>query len=498
MAKRTDALDLSLHYRDAAAPAYHWLYSAIREEILEGRLRPGLRLPATRDLARQYGLSRGTIVNAFDQLKSEGYVEGSPGSGTFVSQVLPEDLLHVKPVPRGKVLARIKGRHTVSDYASRLTLVTGLEHRPSRAFRANVPALDLFPTDLWAQVTARRLRGVSMNLLLGCGPLGYQPLRQAVADYLNASRGVRCSVEQVVIVSGVLEALDLVGRLVLNPGHYVGVEEPGYLAAGGVFEALGAKLRPLRVDDEGLVINDATLRDCRLVYITPAHQFPLGIIMSLPRRLALLEAARTCGALIFEDDYDSEFRYCGRPVPALQGLDKDGLVMFCGSFSKVMFPSLRLGYLVLPEGLVDHFAAARSITARHPPVLEQAVLCDFMTEGHFGRHIRRMREVYAERHSVLIESARKSLSGLLEISRIEAGLQTSAWLEKGIDEDEIATAAGERDVEVIPLGSCCRLPSHRAGLQLGFAAIDTREIRRGVRELAVVLETTLRKQSHRI
>ncbi len=401
-------------------------------------LRPGARLLATRDLARQYGLARGTIVNAFEQLKSEGYVDGSVGSGTYVSKILPDELLHVPQENGTGRSAPRKRRRRVSDYAGRVSLFPNLEIRPSRAFRANMPALDLFPTTLWAQVAARRLRRVSMNLLLGCGPMGYTPLRQAVANYLSTSRGVKCVPDQVAIISGVQEALDLAARLFLNPGDRVCMENPGYLGAAIAFKAGGAKVSAIRLDDEGMQVQDLGMRGARLVYVTPGHQFPVGVTMSLARRLRLLEWAGKSGALILEDDYDSEYRYAGRPVPALQGLDRHGLVMFTGSFSKVLFPSLRLGYLVLPPDLVDYVSTTLSVTNRHAPLLEQAVLCDFITEGHFGRHLRRMREVYAERLSVLLECTRHSMTGLLEISGVEAGLQTAAWLHSGLDSELVA------------------------------------------------------------
>jgi GntR family transcriptional regulator/MocR family aminotransferase len=464
------------------------MYTALRSEILEGRLRPGARLPATRDLARQYELSRGTIVNAFEQLKAEGYLEGSIGSGTYISKILPDELLQVRHGPGTHRAETRQLRRHVSYYAEKVKEFSGLEHHPTRAFRANVPALDLFPTTLWAQIAVRRLRRLSTSLLLGCGPLGYPPLRNAVADYLNTSRGVKCVPEQVMIVSGVQEALDLVARLFLNPGDRVCMENPGYIGAAFVFEAFGAKIVSAHLDDEGIQLQASNLRGVRLVYVTPAHQFPLGISMSLPRRLQLLEWARKSNALIFEDDYDSEFRYSGRPVPALQGLDRHGAVLFAGSFSKVLFPSLRMGYLVIPLDLADRFAAIKSITTRHAPLLEQAVLCDFITEGHFGRHIRRMREVYAERLSILLDEARHSLTGLLEISPVEAGLQTAGWLCRGGNEKSAAKAAAARDVEVIPLSGYTRGHAARAGLQLGFAAVDPKEIKRGVRELATVLE----------
>jgi GntR family transcriptional regulator/MocR family aminotransferase len=486
--KRATVFELVLPLRDSGMSANRWLYEALRAKILEGGLRPGARLPATRDLARQYGLARGTIVNTFEQLKSEGYVDGSVGSGTYVSKILPDELLQVPGENGTGRSAPRKRRRRVSDYAGRVSLFPNLEIRPSRAFRANTPALDLFPTTLWAQVAARRLRRVSTNLLLGCGPMGYTPLRQAVATYLSTSRGVKCVPEQVAIISGVQEALDLAARLFLNPGDRVCMENPGYPGAAIAFNAGGAKVSAIRLDDEGMQVQDASMRGARLVYVTPGHQFPVGVTMSLARRLRLLEWAGKSGALILEDDYDSEYRYAGRPVPALQGLDRHGLVMFTGSFSKVLFPSLRLGYLVLPPDLVDYVSTILSVTNRHAPLLEQAVLCDFITEGHFGRHLRRMREVYAERLSVLLECARHSLTGLLEISGVEAGLQTAAWLPSGLDSELVAAVAAKREVEVTPLGRYNHGRMEREGLQLGFAAVDSKEIRRGVRELAIALE----------
>src|SRR5580658_907270 len=440
VAKKSASYELALAQPNSGVPAYQWLYEGVRSRILEGGLRPGARLPATRDLARQYGLARGTIVNAFEQLKSEGYVDGSVGSGTYVSKILPDELLQVSRENGTGQSAPRKRRRRVSDYAGRVSLSPNLEIRPSRAFRANLPALDLFPTTLWAQVAARRLRRVSASLLLGCGPMGVPPLRQAVATYLSCSRGVKCVFEQVAIISGVQEALDLAVRLCLNPGDRVCMENPGYPGAAIAFKAGGAKVSALSLD-EGMRLQAASLEGARLVYVTPSHQFPVGVTMSLARRLQLLEWAGKSGALILEDDYDGEYRYAARPIPALQGLDRQERVLFTGSFSKVLFPSLRLGYLVVPPDLVDSVSATLSVTSRHAPLLEQAVLCDFITEGHFGRHLRRMREVYAERLSVLVECARQDLTGLLEISGVEAGLQTAAWLQCELDGESAAAAA---------------------------------------------------------
>jgi len=486
MPKQAGTFELVLPPREGTTPAYRWLYDSLRAEILEGRLRPGARLPGTRDLAEQYGLSRGTIVSAFEQLKSEGYVDGSVGSGTYVSHVLPDDLLKAARHARPQAPAQRKAKRRLAEYATRLPPPSPLDTRRPRAFRTDVPAVDLFPTALWTQLAAKRMRRLTATHLLGCEPMGYPPLRSAISDYLTASRGVKCDPQQIAVISGVQDALDLTARLLLDPGDRVCVEDPGYQGAARVFETVGAKICAVALDEQGMRV--PRTRDARLAYITPAHQFPIGTTMTLARRLELLEWARGTGALIFEDDYDSEYRYSGRPVPSLQGLDSGGHVLFCGTFNKVLFPSLRLAYLVIPPDLVPHFEAAISITRRHTPLLDQMVLCDFIAEGHFGRHLRRMRQIYAERLSVLMESARERLAGLLEISDVEAGLQTAAWLCREITGESAAQAAAARDVEVTPLSRSTRGALPREGLHLGFAAVDAREIRRGVRELAIALE----------
>jgi GntR family transcriptional regulator/MocR family aminotransferase len=500
LAKKLSTLPLSLRGPKPGTPLYRWLYEELRARILAGQLRPDTRLPATRDLAVQYGLSRPTIVSAFEQLRSEGYVEGRVGSGTFVSRTLPEALLQAPRARSGKTKPR--RRIALSAYAKRLqqaprevarntlpSRVRGGSSAP-RAFRAGQPALDAFPAELWAQVATRRLRRVSTGLLAGGEALGYRPLRNAVAEYLNTSRGVNCSAEQVLIISGVQEALDRAAHLLLDPGDTVWLEEPGYPRAASSFFAVGARICPVPVDAEGMDLAAGQHRwPCpRLVYVTPAHQFPLGVTMSLRRRLSLLEWARKSGSVIFEDDYDSEYRYSGRPVPALQGLDRAGVVIYAGSFTDALFPALRLGYLVAPPDMVDIFGAAASVSTHHPPLIDQAVLCDFIVEGHFARHVRRMRELYAERLGVLVAAARERLVGLLDISDVEAGLRTVGWLRRGISAERVAKAAAERDVEVVPLGRYAYGRSRPNGLVLGFAAVDGRELRRGVDELATILE----------
>ncbi len=492
MPRQAVTLPLILPPREPGATAGRWLYDALRAAILDRRLGPGVRLPATRDLARQYQLSRGTVVGAFEQLRAEGYIRGKQGSGTYVNDVLPDALLVAGRArdPAGTRRGRRAGLR-VSDVARRTTPFSTTPIPRIRAFRANQPALDLVPTTLWAQVAGRRLRSVTIQQLMGCPPLGYTPLREAVAGYLTSARGVRCTVDQVCIVSGVQDALDLAARLMLNPGDRVAMEDPGYSGASGAFRALGAKVIGVRVDAEGMTLPPGLLRDVRMVYVTPAHQFPLGVTMSLGRRLALLAWARAANAVIFEDDYDSEFRYAGAPMPALQGLDEDDRVLFAGSFSKVLFPGLRLGYLVVPESLVEPAEIMLSVSRRHGPVLEQAILADFIADGHFGRHVRRMREIYAQRLGVLLEEGRPQLDGLITISDIEAGLQTVGWLAKGLDAQEVTDAAARRDVQVVPISEYAVTRQPPEALQLGFAAVDEMELKRGVTELGRVLERRL-------
>ena len=284
---------------------------------------------------------------------------------------------------------------------------------------------------------------------------GIGRLREAVAEYLNTSRGVKCTADQVLIISGVQQALDRAAHLLLDPGDPVWMEEPGYPGAAVVFRAVGAKICAVPVDAEGLNLEAGRRRwpqqRPRLVYVTPAHQFPLGVTMSLRRRLSLLEWARRSRTIIFEDDYDSEYRYSGRPIPALQGLDRAAVVIFAGSFTDVLFPALRLAYLVVPSDMVDIFAAAESVSTHHPPLIDQAILCDFIREGHFARHVRRMRELYAERLSVLVESARERLGGIAGDSCGRSGLANCGLAARRTSAERAAQAAAKYDVEVVPL-----------------------------------------------
>lgn len=488
MTRRASSFELVLPPRLEGVPNFQWLRNALRAEILNGRIEPGSKLPASRELARQYRLSRGTILAALDELQAEGYLEGRRGSGTYVSQILPEHLLPSQQRAEHEDAAGQPGPQ-LSNFATRVRPFALPVKPENNAFRTNLPALDLFPTTLWAQVAARRLRGATPRQLLGCDAAGYLPLRQAVAHYAHTSRGIQCSAEQVIIVSGVQEGLDLAARLLINTGDKVLMEDPGYQGAYTVFQAVGARIISMPLDAEGAAPREADFRGARLVYVTPGHQYPVGMTMSLPRRLQLLAWAKQYNTPIFEDDYDSEFRFSGRPLPAMQGLDHGGKVIFCGSFNKVMFPSLRLGYLVLPPGLVEIFTRTKAMTTRHQSLLDQATLCDFIEQGHLGRHLRRMRKIYEERFQLLRESAQRHLAGALEIANIEAGLQTIGRLQTGISAESVAEGAARRGVDVVPLSRYCHSARIAEGLQIGFAAVHEEHMAPGVLTLARVFDS---------
>jgi GntR family transcriptional regulator / MocR family aminotransferase len=476
----------------SARPLYCQLYNEVRAAILTGKLVAGSRLPSTRELATELGLSRTTVLNAFDQLIAEGYMEGHTGVGTYVTRSLPEDLLQIgaKTVRLAK---RSQSRRLLSrrgdQIASTAVTATPRLDKP-RAFRSGIPALDLFPFRIWAKLTSQRWHTASYELLQYGDPAGYRPLREAIAAYLGASRAVRCEADQVIVVAGSQQALEIAAQVLLDPGDAVWVEDPGYLGARAAMLGAGACLVPVPVNEEGLDVTEG-LRRCaasRVACVSPSHQFPLGMIMSVARRLALLEWASRSGGWIIEDDYDSEYRYSGRPVASLQGLDSEGRVVYIGTFSKVLFPSLRLGYIVAPADLVDPFIKARAIFDRHSPTIEQAVLADFISGGHFARHIRLMRTIYADRQEVLVKEIKSKLGGLLEVYPDEAGIHLIGWLPHDVSDIVAAERAAEHGVEVGSLSNYCLEQRMRGALTLGYTAYDSNQIRKGVPRLAEALD----------
>jgi GntR family transcriptional regulator / MocR family aminotransferase len=496
---------LSLHLdleKQSAVSLFRQLYSGMRAAILAGRLAGGTRLPSTRQLAAELELSRKTVVNAFELLISEGYLEGKVGSGTYVARVLPEELLQASR-PSSSVASPTRSQERA--YSRWGASLAGRETSALfggdtlRAFAPGIAALDEFPYKIWSRLAAHTWRVVERDRLSYGDPLGYWPLREAIANYLVTVRGMNCEPEQVIIMTSMLQTLALVSKLVLGAGEPACVEDPCHPTARRALTDAGALIVPVAVDQHGLSVEQLANEEhsghpVRLVYVTPSHQYPLGVTMSLSRRLALLGWAALTGAWILEDDYDSEYRYAGRPLAALQGLDQAGCVLYMGTFSKVLFPALRLSYVVVPAASVDLFARGRAALDRQAPIMEQVVLTEFFNEGHFARHLRRMNGIYQERQSTLIEAVRQKLAGELEIKPTSTGMHVMGWLSPGIDDRRVWQQAKARGVDVPPLSAHARLPQPRGGLVLGYACVNPPEIRAGVDRLALVLKAVRRER----
>jgi GntR family transcriptional regulator / MocR family aminotransferase len=482
--KTISSFELTLEDRPRHQTLMSWVYAQLRLAIIEGRLRPGSRLPASRDFARQYGLSRGTVVSVFERLQVEGYVTSRVGAGTQVNRIEP-----VPPVQTTNSKPPAYIRRAIATYVrpkpwSGLVATQGV-----RPFCMGGPAIPEFPAELWGRIGARRARSFQSWLQIDDDGRGYRPLREAIAGYLGSSRGVRCSADQVIVVSGVQQGLDLLTRLLLKPGDAVWMEDPGYFGATIAFAGAGAQMIPVPVDEQGLSVSVGLkkFRHAKGAYVTPAHQFPLGMTMSLERRMAILKWASRTGGFIIEDDYDSEYRFEGRPVPAMQSLDRNSNVIFIGSFNKLLFPSVRIGYVVLPPSLVDLFLAFHYRTDFHNLSTDQAVLCDFIADGHLGRHIRRMRDLYASRLAALIDGGKRHLKGLLEISDVRAGLYTAAFLKNGMSSRQAEKAAATHDLQVIAIDRYTLESADPKGVLLGFAAFDEAAICAGMVKLARAL-----------
>jgi GntR family transcriptional regulator / MocR family aminotransferase len=474
--------------RALPVPLHRQVYARLREAILAGRLPRGRAMPSTRTLARDLSVSRNTVLTAYEQLHAEGYLDGRIGSGSYVCAELPDApaIVTGEPAPDRPATPR-----QPSSRGAQLATVRVSSSRGSllRAFRPGVPALDAFPAALWSRIAARAWRDATRSTLAYGDPAGYAPLRQAIADYLRASRAVRCEPHQIVITAGTQQALSLLAHVLLDEGDAVWFEEPGYLGARSALTAAKLTLVPVAVDDEGLSVKAGIERapSARAAYLTPSHQYPLGVTMSLMRRLDLLRWARAADAWIVEDDYDSEFRYEGRPLASLQGLDTDDRVIYCGTFSKVLCPALRLGYLVVPDALVDTFIRARAINDRQGPTPNQAALAQFITEGHFERHVRRMRMLYKTRQDALVTAARRELAGLIDVAPRAAGMHLVAWLPPDRDDREASDRALAAGVDAPPLSAFCATDSPRPALVLGYGCIDESGIEAGVTRLASAL-----------
>jgi GntR family transcriptional regulator / MocR family aminotransferase len=483
MPKAVSSFELTLKGRPRGRALTRWLYGELRAAILEGRLAAGARLPSSRDFARQYELSRGTVVSVVERLQAEGYVSSRVGFGTWVNRV---------EVPRAAPQAATTPayiRRIVSTYKRPQPWIDLAFASRVRPFRIGVPAMDEFPSEVWGRIAASRARDFSSWLKQDADRRGYGPLRDAVAEYLRTSRGVRCTAEQIVLVTGIQQALDLLARLLLKKGDSIWMEDPGYFGARIAFENVGAKTVAVPVDDEGLSVSAGIKISphARGAYVTPAHQFPLCVTLTLERRLQLLRWAARAGAFVIEDDYDSEYRFKGAPVPALQSLDQHSSVIFIGSFSKTVFPALRVGYVVLPPGLVDAFLRFRYRTDFRNSSFDQAVLCDFIEDGHLARHLRRMRNLYAERLGALMDGAKEHLGGLLEISNVRAGLYTIGYLKNGMTSRQAEMLAEAQGIEVLGVDRCTFRRADPKALLFGFGGFDELAIRQGLIRLSRAL-----------
>ncbi len=471
-------------------PMYRQLYEQLRASILDGRLRPGAQLPSTRGLAEDLAVARNTVMGAYEQLLAEGYLEGETGSGTYVARTLPDEILRAPAVRATRHHVRTSGGLSKRGQIFSRDLLRVRYDDPPKAFRPGVPALDQMPFELWSRLLAKHSRRVPMEFLAYGDPGGYRPLREAIAQYMAAARAVNCDAEQVVIVSGAQQALDLAARLLLDAGEEAWIEDPGYNGARAALLAAGVKPVGVPVDEAGIDVEagERLSPRARMAYVTPSHQYPTGATMTLARRLELLRWAERHKSWILEDDYDSEYRYASRPVASLQGLDTSGSVMYCGTFSKVLFPSLRLGYLVVPPQLVDGFTRAKSVLDRHSPTIEQAVLAEFIAEGHLARHVRRMRMLYLKRQTALLESLRSELGGAIEVRSHDAGMHVVGWLEKGKNDAVVSRRARQLGVEAPALTTFREKAGARGGLVLGYAAYTERQIRIAVKKLAAAMQ----------
>jgi GntR family transcriptional regulator/MocR family aminotransferase len=445
-------------------------------------------------LAAELKISRIPVLNAYEQLLAEGYFETFVGAGTCVARSIPDDTLSPPAVKARKGHPEIVEKRGPRRLSRR---VGALSHQPPQswldnlgAFRISLPAFDHFPIGLWSKLVARHSRRPPRGIMAYGDAMGYLPFREAIAEYLGAVRGVRCQPTQILVTTGSQQALQISAQVLLDPKDRVCMEEPGYPGARQAFMTAGARLIPVPVDDEGINVADLIRRgrEARAVYVTPSHQYPMGMTMSATRRMLLLNWAMRSGAWIIEDDYDSEYRFGSRPISSLQGLDTDGRVIYVGTFSKVLFPALRLGYVVVPKDLVPAFSAARDAADVFSSTLYQAVLTDFIREGHFARHIRRMRMLYMDRRTALVNAIQIQMGGMLNVIGAEAGMHLVALLPRGTNDVVVSRKAAQRGISAMPLSVCYSRPPSRGGLMLGYGGVNARQIHDGIRELRMSLQ----------
>jgi GntR family transcriptional regulator / MocR family aminotransferase len=471
--------------RRAPVPLHRQVYGGFRDAILRGDLAAGQQVPSSRSLAAELGISRFPVLDAYSQLLAEGYFESRVGAGTFVSASLPSR--------RGQVRAAAPAIHAPRHTSRRSKLFPLYAPLPWQhgwgSFGVHQPALDQFPFEVWSKLLARHSRVLRVHSNLNIHPLGLEPFRDAICSYLRTARAVRCEPGQIMVVSGSQQALDITSRVLLDAGDAAWIEEPGYPLVRSLLLGSGCRPIPVPVDQEGLNVA-AGIQMCsnaRAAFVTPSHHYALGVTMSAARRFQLLEWARQNASWIVEDDYDSEYRFESMPIPSLQSLDPSASVIYIGTFSKVLRPSLRLGYIVVPPDLVDRFMAVRYAMDIFPPYLFQEALTEFMHAGHFARHIRRMRTLYKSRRTALVESLRAELGGLVEIHGSEAGMHLTVTLPEGYRDMEIALRAAKEKLWLWPLSLCYLGDKKRQGFILGYSNTSEEKMPEAVRHLRNVM-----------
>src|SRR3989454_6378045 len=480
--------------RTAAEPLHQQLYRQIRDELISGSFSDNSsRLPSSRALAAALGISRLTVNLAFEQLHAEGYLRTRIGSGTFVADSLPETFLSPRrpktqlPTERPPRLSdRVKN---IPDHRAGKQFDFGIAGPPGVSFVPALAALDEFPIEIWERLRGQVLANKGAHLLQYASSRGDPDLRKAIAAYLCDYRGARCHPGQIIVTAGTQQAMMISAMALVNRGEVAWVEDPGFYQARRAFGFAGAIVVPQPVDREGITITRSSRqRSPKIIYVTPSHQFPLGMTMSLARRTALIDFARTCDAYIFEDDHNSEFRYTGPPLPCLQGLDNVGRVIYSGTMSKILYPSLRLGYILAPEHLVEPMIKIRAVIDQHSPAIDQATLARFLTEGFFLTHIKRMRKLYADRRDFFIEQFNKLLSKYFTLEIPEAGLHFVAWLRRKTDLPFITRVCAEIGIRPSPLSSCFMKAELDPALTFGFAAWSRAQIREGLIKFASALK----------
>lgn len=489
----------------SGVPLHRQIYEEVRRGILSGRLAKGKRVPSTREMAKQVGVARATVTMAYDYLLGEGYFEAYPGSGTYVSRHLPDELTDAEEVvdeladQLPERTAPLPRRRQLSRYGSALQSKDWLgfpDDEPEIQFTFGRPDMSEFPMRIWSQLLSRRCRQRNLALL-DCPTRagGYEPLRAAIAGYLARARAVVCDPEQVIVVNGSQQALDLVTRVLVDPEDIVGIEEPGYVGAQRAFQAQGAKLSPIYVDANGIKtdylksrFDVSTPESLKVLYITPSHQYPTGVSLSLPRRLDLLAWASRTGTIIIEDDYDSEYRYKGKPFPALAGIDSGASVIYVGTFSKVLLPALRLGYIVVPRDLVDVFSRAKWLADRHSPLIQQQVLADFIMEGHLERHIRRMRSLYSQRRLLMIDVLKGLFEKDVSVFGDNAGINMLIRLNTEISDDELVARAKKLGVGISSTRNMYLGDAPHGEFLLNYGGLDEQTIIEGLTRLRAAIE----------